>query len=531
MSTTPGSPAANSWPEKASPAEIYRSLPELGPLFVTWWPEPDAARRWVAVAAGGVGLLAALLIPGAPRPGINLVICGLAVALPVWMLAYARGRAKSRRWPVGRVQVALATVALGLTTVAAVRASEWLAWSCVGAALCLGAAAALDVRRWVGVLITVPLFGIAVLRALPWAGRAVRFVGYRGVSRPWLRGIGIGVTCTIVVAALLASADAAFGDLVSDLLSVFQPVVELDMLPARALTFLAVAGIVLGGLFAVSTQFAPGTALTKSTAAKPVARHPAEWLTPLVLVAVTIAAFLAVEATMLFGGAEVVVESETVSHAERAHQGFGQLTVVTLIVLVLLAWSGRAAAAGPPAHRWLMGFGGGTVLVLALLLGTSALRRLWLYQDVYGWTVTRLNAGAFEIWIATVLVGVAVGWVLRRPDLLPRFLIGSAALGLLAMGLAGPDALVAAANVERFEHTKSIDTDYLSRLSADAVPALNRLPEPLRSCALAGQSIANDPWFGWNFARSRADRLLRSQPTAESVRDGDRELYRIVASC
>jgi hypothetical protein len=530
MSTTPGSPPANSWPEKSSPAEIYRSLPELGQLFASWWPEPGAAQRWVAVVAGGVGLLAALLLPGAPRPGINLVICGLATVLPVGALAYERGRRKGRPRAVGRAEVALTAVALGLAAVSAVRASEWLAWGCAGAALCLGAAIALDVRRGVAVAITVPLFGIAVLRALPWVARPLRFARVR-LSRPLLRGIGIGVTCTVVVAALLASADAAFGEVLTDLFGVFWPVIDLEMLPARVLTFLAATGTVLGAMFAVSTQFTPDTALTKGATTEPVSRHPAEWLTPLVLVAVTIAAFLAVEATMLFGGADVVLSSSTVSHAERARQGFGQLTVVTVIVLVLLAWAGRAAAAGPAAHRRLMGFGGGTLLVLALLLGVSALRRLWLYQDASGWTVTRLNAGAFEIWVAIVLVGVAVGWALRRPDLLPRFLVGSAALGLLAMGLAGPDALVAAANVERFEQVQKIDTEYLSRLSADAVPALYRLPEPERSCALAGRSIANDPWFGWNFARSRADRLLRSHPAAESVRDGDRERDRIAASC
>jgi hypothetical protein len=162
-----------------------------------------------------------------------------------------------------------------------------------------------------------------------------------------------------------------------------------------------------------------------------------------------------------------------------------------------------------------MGAAGGVLLALALMLATSALRRLWLYQDVHGWTVTRLNAGAFELWVATVLIGVAIGWLLRRTDLLPRFLIGSAGLGLLLMGLAGPDALVAAADVKRFELTGKIDVYYLQALSADAVPALSRLPESKRACVLAGRPAADDPWFGWNLSRSRADALLRSYPPGE----------------
>jgi hypothetical protein len=280
---------------------------------------------------------------------------------------------------------------------------------------------------------------------------------------------------------------------------------------------------VLGAMFAISTRVAIPAVLS-GPKQRP-ARHPAEWLTPLVLVAVTIAAFLVVEATNLFGGAEVVSTSDSMSHADRAHQGFGQLSVVTLIVLVLLAWSGRAASAGPPRHRRLMAMVGGSLLVIALLLAASALRRLTLYMEAYGWTVPRLNAGAFEIWVVTVLVGVALGWLLHRTDLLPRFVIGSAGLGLLVLAMAGPDALVATANVDRFEKTKGqigventkgqIDWEYLSGLSSDAVPALERLPEPQRSCTLLGRVPDDDPWQSWNLSRSRADELLRSKPPGE----------------
>lgn len=493
MSQNPALPTALS-PEKAQT--------RIG--FATWWPEPGPPRSWVPASAAGVGLLAALLIPAAPRPGIDLVICGLAAALPVGALAYLHGRQADRRWPIGRVALVLGLVAIGLVSVSAVRASEWLAWGCVVAAVCLGAAVALDVRRWPAVLATVPLFGVAVLRALPWAAPAAR-VGQLRLSRPWLTGLAVGTLCTGVVAGLLASADDAFADLIIGL----WPSVDLGLLPARGVMFIAATATVLGALFAVSTKL---TVPRAAGARAGTARHPAEWLTPLVLVAITIAAFLAFEATMLFGGADVVKRVSSVSHAERAREGFGQLTAVTLIVLGLLAWAGRAAAAGPPRHRRLMGEAGGLLLVLALLLGGSALRRLWLYQDAYGWTVTRLNAGAFELWVAVVLLGVAVGWLTRRTDLLARFLAGSAGLGLLAMGLLGPDALVAAANVNRFEQTKKIDVPYLAALSADAVPALYRLPEPQRSCVLAGRTQAHDPWFDWNLSRSRADTLLKSRP-------------------
>jgi hypothetical protein len=484
---------------RAVPAvELRNPLGEVRSTLAQWWPEPGPAPRWIAGAAAGVGLLAALVLPGAPRAGVNLVLCGLAIVLSVSVLVYRLGGTDRHR-PVGAASIALGIIVVGLASVAAIRASEWLAWGCALAALCLGAAVTLDVRRWVTLLGTVPLFGIATLRALPWAGRTLptaRFGELRMLSRPWLTGIAIGAACTFVVAGLLSSADAAFADVINAL----WPSVDLGLLPARAFIFLAAAGTVLGAMFAVSTQLTLPAPATES-----VSRHPAEWLTPLVLVTVTIAAFLAVE----------VQRDSSASHADRAREGFGQLIVVTLIVLLLLAWSGRAAAGGPARHRRLMAAVGGMLLVLALLLGGSALRRLWLYQEAYGWTVTRVNAGVFELWVAVVLIGVAVGWLLRRTDLIPRFVAGSAGLGLLVLALLGPDALVASANVDRYLATGKIDVPYLALLSEDAVPALYRLPEPQRSCALAGRTVTDDPWYGWNLSRSRADALLLSRPPAD----------------
>jgi hypothetical protein len=468
------------------------------------WPEPPRPRRWVIAAALGVGLLAATLLPGVPRVGVNLLICGLAAAVPVGLLARQSGLRSGRRRPIGPVAVVLGALAVALPAVAAVRASEWLAWGCALAALCLGAAVALDVRGWRSVFATVALFGLATLRSLPWAGSAARMPNARTRALPWLNGLGLGLLFMLVVAGLLASADADF----ADLLSVFRTPFHPDLLPARALLFVLAAATALGGCFAVSTRLAwlrPAVQTARS-------RHPAEWLTPLVLVAMTIAAFLAVEANRLFGGAEVVLRQATVTHADRAREGFGQLTVVTLLVLGLLSWSGSIAAAGPARHRRLMAVAGGGLLALTLLLTGSALRRLWLYQDAYGWTVTRIDAGAFELWVALVLLGVAAGWAVRRTDLLPRFVIGSAGFGLLVVALVGPDALAAEGNVHRFESSGRIDVGYLSSLSADAVPALNRLPEPQRSCALVGHHVTDDRWFGWNLSRSRANRLLQARP-------------------
>jgi hypothetical protein len=108
--------------------------------------------------------------------------------------------------------------------------------------------------------------------------------------------------------------------------------------------------------------------------------------------------------------------------------------------------------------------------------------------------------------------------------------VASAGLGLLALALAGPDALAARWNVDRFEDTGRVDVRYLSTLSDDAVPALQRLPEPQRSCALAGRAPVDDGWTTWNLARARAADSLREQPPgarpAGCYQDADPEPFR-----
>jgi hypothetical protein len=65
-----------------------------------------------------------------------------------------------------------------------------------------------------------------------------------------------------------------------------------------------------------------------------------------------------------------------------------------------------------------------------------------------------------------------------------------------------------------------VDTAYLGGLSADAVDELDRLPEPLRSCALAPVSerlarTAGSGWAGAGVSRSAARSLLAERPVRD----------------
>jgi hypothetical protein len=143
-----------------------------------------------------------------------------------------------------------------------------------------------------------------------------------------------------------------------------------------------------------------------------------------------------------------------------------------------------------------------SLCVLALVVAASALRRLDLYESAFGATRARLLAGAIEVEVAVVLLLVLVAGVRWSGTWLPRAVAASAALMLLGIAVVDADALVARRNVERFADSGRIDTAYLSRLSADAVPALDRLPEPQRFLRLRriAAALAEDDG-GWASAK------------------------------
>ena len=71
-----------------------------------------------------------------------------------------------------------------------------------------------------------------------------------------------------------------------------------------------------------------------------------------------------------------------------------------------------------------------------------------------------------------------------------------------------------------------IDQSYLSGLGADAVPVLDHLPEPVRSCILREIMWSSDldqgsdklsEWTSWNLARARGHAILQDRPVNESA--------------
>jgi hypothetical protein len=215
-----------------------------------------------------------------------------------------------------------------------------------------------------------------------------------------------------------------------------------------------------------------------------------------------------VQLAVLFGGHRHVLTTQGLSYAEYARQGFWELLVVTVLTLGVVAAATRYAPRETPRDRLLLRVLLGALSVMALVVVASAMHRMSLYEEAFGFTRLRIVVQAIEIGLGAVFVLVLVAGVRMSGGWLPRATVAVAALVLLGLTALDPDAYIARRDVDRYARTGQLDLDYLGSLSADAVPALMTLPEGLRGCAvdpiLQRLQAVHDHWYDGNVARSRA---------------------------
>jgi ABC-type multidrug transport system fused ATPase/permease subunit len=312
----------------------------------------------------------------------------------------------------------------------------------------------------------------------------------------WARTAVVSVALVVVFALLFASADALFATWVG----VLVPHVTVESLVVRGFVLLAVGGLTLAGVYVALNP--PNVARLNLPDGRPVTRR-FEWAVPVGLVVVTFAVFVAAQLTAMFGGHAYLRRTTGLTYAEYVHQGFGQLTVTTFLTLGLVAATARKAPRGCARDRVLLRVGLGLLCCLTLVVVASALYRIHVYEQAYGFTRLRLLVSFFEGWLGLVVVLVLVAGIRLRGRWLPRAALLTGAAMLLLLSAINPDAYIAHQNVNRFEHTGKADWGYLSGLSADAVPVLQTLPERYRGCVTTAEGTQND-WLEWNLGRSRA---------------------------
>jgi hypothetical protein len=252
-------------------------------------------------------------------------------------------------------------------------------------------------------------------------------------------------------------------------------------------------------------------------------------------------AFVVVQFRYLFGGAELVDVSPTLTFSEYARRGFFELVTVAALLLPMMLLLDWVARLDSPRDTLIYRVLAGLLVVLLFVVIVSALQRMRLYTLELGLTELRLYTTAFMLWITAGAIWF-LATVLR--DHRERFLFGASMAGLgvaLILNLINPDDLIVRTNAARSDAPTRFDGSYTLRLSNDAAPALIDVLEDVpqqqrvmiaRQLLWRWENAQKQDWRSWNYGRWRAwtvaaeheERLrqIAGSPDTSTTRPGGR---------
>ncbi len=462
-------------------------------LFGKFWPESGLGPQpKLLIGALLLGLFASITLP---ERRIGLAV-GL-VALLSAALILSAAREKRNLWSLTCI-----AVGVGLTAMSVVRAAEWIIVLSAMIAALLLAATVTRARSFVSIPLSAMSWVLAGLRGLPLLGRTLTATSRMPLLWPVLRTIAIAAVGLVLFGGLFASGDALFGSWAQSLV----PDLRWDTIIGRVFVFIFVAGIALAGAYLALNP--PQIADLDVPRGRTVT-HRWEWLVPLGVVIALFVAFLAAQATAMWGGHEYLSETTGLTYAEYVHQGFGQLTTATFLTLIVVGIATRKAAQETASDRLTLKVALITLCLLTLAVVASALYRMSLYQDAYGYTVLRVFVDGFELWLGLLIVLMIAAIVRGGGSWVPRAALLTGALFFLGFGLMNPDGWVAQRNIDRFHETGKLDTSYLAGLGPDAIPTMiNGLDAKQAACVvnwnMERSADLDDDVLSWNLGRSRA---------------------------
>jgi hypothetical protein len=340
-----------------------------------------------------------------------------------------------------------------------------------------------------------------------WAARSGRdATPLRSLARTWLLPGAAGL---VLVALLLAA---------NPILSLWAA--ELGDLPLhpkaalRHVMFWIVAGLLLWPFVALAAdrRWLGRTNLTSvvpTTTAWPVWVNETSIRNSLVLFNLLLGVQTLLDLGYLWGGIEL---PDGVTPAQYAHRGAYPL-VATALLAGAFALVSRSFVYGRGWLRLLLGLW----IAQNILLVISALLRLDLYVDAFGFTRLRLAAG---IWMALVAGGLVLtawqiwggrsnGWLLGRVAVM-------AGLVLYLCCFLNVAHVVARVNLDRFERMGALDRDYLCNLGPGAGPAIRtfeaRSGADLCDMVWHRSLMAPAPqdWRDWGFRNWRLRRYVEA---------------------
>jgi len=164
-------------------------------------------------------------------------------------------------------------------------------------------------------------------------------------------------------------------------------------------------------------------------------------------------------------------------------------------------------------------------VMLSILVGStvvmliSAHLRLSLYEEAYGYTITRILVHVFMLFLAVLFILSFIRVWLDRMRLLKPFVLVTIVAWLL-INYCNIDVIIAKNNLQRYTQSGKIDLSYFNSLSCDIIPYLvdyNKTsahkPEGLEGFLLQSKlelARKEQGWQATNLAQYRAEEALKN---------------------
>ncbi len=441
---------------------------------------------------------------------------------PVWVTAASLSLIAARFASIGRVETPLLVLlawAILLSIGFSSTANDFLHFLIVLAdAMLLGLATiTLGAQNW-------SELSAKLLAAVPFLA-PIRVVGStakeaanapRSISSPRARalvkGTALSLPLILVLVTLLASADPVIR-WSTDRIAAWLP----DWtFPPRVIFFLFLLTLTLGAnalaMKQLAARFPEYPALTGRASVGVTEQRMMLWSA-----AVVLWLFVALQVSYLIHPPPAALGTG-VTFAEFARRGFGELSFAATIVgaMIILLEYAQPATATDRDRAVLRRLEIALLIALELVL-ISAFRRVLLYEEAYGFTEARVFAQAYMI--AMGLAVAALGWEIVRGKISIAFgrRVAEIALGVFTILVFwNYQSWIVNKNVDRAMVGEKFDTWYLTRLSADATPALVRrlpeIPQPYRDTVTTRLACKRRPtvgrWFEFNAREDAAIEAL-----------------------
>ncbi|MFA1819347.1 DUF4153 domain-containing protein [Virgibacillus oceani] len=324
-----------------------------------------------------------------------------------------------------------------------------------------------------------------------------------------LIGLAIGVPLLLIITGLLMSADAVFQDVVL-------------RLPAFVLQLHFIEGVfrVAVVVFLAFLFFGIFQVLHRSSEVEEQLnqeRRNIHWdsviaITILVMLNAIYVLFAAIQFTYFFSNGL----QDGFTYAEYARRGFFELLFVTVINWTLLICFLKLVNDSRKGIKMTLKIMYSLLIIVSGVMLVSAYQRLSMYQAAYGYTLDRILADGFMIFLMVVFAYTFIRVWIERLSLLHFYLIAGLAF-YTVLNAIHIEQIIVDNNLERYEETGKIDVHYLNSLSYTGLEGLMELYEKepdypaLEDILQERQTYMEkqETWHSYNFTREAVTKRLQ----------------------